>query len=251
MRIRKALLVLALLVLPTPSFAQPPAIRDALTASRALYPTPMAPAQVSEMLSRALVNHPGWALLRKDGGNNCPTPYQGIGVSCDWIIDVPSGWGYDVLYDQEGTGRLVWSDGVPNGAGISTVPAWIVGTPTPAPPSPAPPSQPPSPSPGLDLSGVVARLDRIESKVDGVYEQNERINCPKGGCVLPLSDQLAAIAGRQDAFAEQLKKHDDHEPAWVTRRLKDAKTYLVAGSGLLGWLLPKLLASQPQTQGAQ
>lgn len=252
MRTRKALLVLALLVLPTPSFAQPPAIRDALTASRALYPTPMAPAQVSEMLSRALVNHPGWALLRKDGGNNCPTPYQGIGVSCDWIIDVPSGWGYDVLYDQEGTGRLVWTDGVPNGVGISTVPAWPVGTPLPAPPTPTPTTPTPAPQPtppGFSLAQYRAEMLSALQEFSAVRQPDGQPT-PDERRFLSVSDQLAAIRGEQERFAEQLQKHDDHEPAWVTRRLKDVKTYLVAGSGLLGWLLPKLLASQQATQGA-
>jgi len=219
----KTLLMIALLVLPSPSWAQPPAIRDALTSSRALYPTPMAPAQVSEMLSRALVNHPGWALLRKDGGNNCPTPYQGIGVSCDWIIDVPSGWGYDVLYDQEGTGRLVWTDGVPNGVGISTVPAWPVGTqPTPTVP---PPVVVPPPTSGTVTPDVIRAI--VSSEVDKVYAQNERI-------FANVSDNILAILGKEDALRDQLKAHDEKTNK-ILAFFGDGKTITAIATAISTW----------------
>lgn len=247
-------LVIALLVLPAPSWAQPQAIRDSLIASRALYPTPMAPTQVSEMLSRAIVNHPGWALLRKDGGTACPTPYAGIAVSCDWIIDVVSGWGYDVLYDQEGAGRLVWSDGVPNGAGITTVPAWPVG-------APQQPQDPQTPTtPGTPVYGPREQMleDRIVARVHNGFLEVQATLERMFGCrdgKTPQGENCATAQDNSDAIrgvAIKLKEHDEKTNV-IIAALKNAKTYLVAGSGLLGWLLPKLLASQPaaQPQGAQ
>lgn len=41
----------------------------------------------------------GWGLLRKPGGNRCPTP-QGIDISCDYLVFGPTMQGFDVLGDE-------------------------------------------------------------------------------------------------------------------------------------------------------
>lgn len=220
---RHTLVILVTIVmLPLTAWAQPQPIRDALVASRALYPTPMKPAQTCEMLSRAIVNHPGWALLRKDGGNNCPTPYPGIGVSSDWIIDVVSGWGYDVLRDQEGVGALVWSDGVPNGAGITTVPAWPVG----APQQPQDPQQPGEPIYGareqMLEDRVVVRVGNLTAAI--IATMNQMFGCRDDGkdqwgepCAT-VQDNARAIRGtstKVDGVSQQVQAHDEKTNALI------------------------------------
>ena len=221
--------VLLCVLFASPVSAQPDAVWDSLQRSRALYPTPMRPAQVSEMLSRALVAFPGWHLLRKEGGTVCPTPYpNGVTVSCDWVIDTQSGWGYDVLYDQEGMGRLTRSDGVPNGVGITTVAPWPVGT------TPQDPQQPQTP--------VTIDYDRIRVLIGQEV-------APILTYLANMQDNDAAIRGDIAKVSEQVRAHDEKTNV-IIAALKNAKTYLVAGSGLLGWLLPKLLSAQPQPQPA-
>lgn len=210
------LVLVALLLLPSPSWAQPQAIRDSLIASRVLYPTPMAPAQVSEMLSRALIVHPGWQLLRKDGGSACPTPYTGVQVSCDWIIDVPGGWGYDVLADVEGAGRLTWSDGVPNGAGIQTVPAWPVG-------GPQQPQEPQTPIGGPVTPDVIRAI--VSSEVDKIYAQNERIFA----ALQNLDDMNTnAILGRLDKLQE-----DINNPGWFKKVVANRYVQIIAAGAAM------------------
>lgn len=207
-------MLVTIVMLPLTAWAQPQPIRDSLVASRALYPTPMKPAQTCEMLSRAIVNHPGWALLRKDGGNNCPTPYPGIGVSSDWIIDVVSGWGYDVLRDQEGVGALVWSDGVPNGAGITTVPAWPVG----APQQPQDPQQP-----GEPIYGAREQMleDRIVTRVNNGFLEVQATLERMFGCrdgKTPQGENCATVQDNADAIrgvSVQVKAHDEKTNALI------------------------------------
>ena len=62
---------------------------------------------------------------------------------------------------------------------------------------------------------------------------------PSGGVVLDgpeLTKRLDEISGQIAEISEKL----DREPAWLTRRLTDAKTYLVALSAVLGYYVPKV-----------
>jgi hypothetical protein len=47
---------------------------------------------------RAQMGEP-FGLLRKPGGNRCPTP-QGVDVSCDYLVYQPTMNGYDVLVNE-------------------------------------------------------------------------------------------------------------------------------------------------------
>jgi len=120
MRTRIVFIVLAAALLfagGRPAMAQPPL--DVLTATRAAYPTPMSKAQLSDFLNRVAAQLPGWGMLRKDGGNNCPTPYAGVSISCDWLVHIPSRWGWDVLADSENSARVLLG----NNADIGTAEA--------------------------------------------------------------------------------------------------------------------------------
>ena len=90
---------------------------------RPLYPTPMSKSQVSELLNKAAQRHPGWAMLRKEHGNNCPTP-SGKKISCDWLINYTSQWGYDVLRDSDGVAIPQESGGAAIAPGTELVLPW-------------------------------------------------------------------------------------------------------------------------------
>lgn len=208
----RTVVVAALLLLPAPAFSQDAQTMDALRRARALYSTPMSTSQVSEMLSRAIYDRPGWKLLRKDGGNTCPTPYAGVSVSCDWIINESSGWGYDVVQDVEGAATIVQSDGVPNGAGISTVAPWPVGT---------TPQQPQQPATGIDY-------DRIRVLV-GLEVQ------PILTYLANMQDNDAAIRGDIAAVSGQVKAHDEKTSKLVAF-LTDGKTISTIVTFIGTWL---------------
>jgi hypothetical protein len=84
---------------------------ETLQRFRSEYPTPMAPAQIGELLNRVAWTHraEGYGLLRKDGGARCPHP-GGTFVSCDILISTATGHHYDVLVAQEAEARPVWRD---------------------------------------------------------------------------------------------------------------------------------------------
>ena len=202
-------LVLLFVFLAAPALAQD-VVPDLRTA-RAAYPTPMSKAQLSELLNRVAAQHPGWGLLRKDSGNNCPTPYPGVSVSCDWMVYAPTRWGYDILSDQEGAARVVESGGEALAAGADIVYPWPTTPPDPPPAVPPPPViVPPVPLPVLDLEPVLRRLEAMHIAQDA------------------LRLQLQALDDR-------VKAHDEETPGWVTRRIKDAKTYVAVAAGLVGY----------------
>lgn len=226
---KKILPTVVMVLLPSLAFAQVQPVLDSMRAVRAIYPTPMSPAQVSEMLSRTIINFPTFRLLRKSGGNVCPTPTLGVTISCDWIVDTATSHAWDVIRDVETLAAIgIGSDG-PLGPGNELVMPWSVVT---TPQEPQNPQQPQTPT-GVDY-------DRIRVLI--------------GNEVTPILTYLAnmqandaAIRGDIAAVGEQVKVHDEKTNVLIAA-MKNAKTYLVAGSGLLGWLLPKLLSAQPQPQ---
>lgn len=137
----RKLLVLVGLLLAAPVSAQPPELMDALRAQRATKPTPMSKAQISDVLNRSVAQFPGWGMLRKDGGNVCPTPYPGITISCDWVVNIPAMYGWDVITDSENLGEIKVGGQGPLQAGQTYVLPW----PSEAPPTPTPE---PTPQPG-------------------------------------------------------------------------------------------------------
>ena len=133
MRLRTLFLaaLVGLALAPTPSFAQVGPVLDDLRQARTLYTAPLSKAQQSELLARGLAAHPIWRLLRKSGGNVCPTPYPGVEISCDWVVDAASGWGWDVVKDAEGASVVEIGNSGAIAAGVELVAPWPVSGTTP------------------------------------------------------------------------------------------------------------------------
>lgn len=162
-----------------PAFAQEPPIAT-LEKYRALYPTPMSKAQLSEMLSRTAAEHPGWALLRKDAGNNCPTP-SGVMASCDWLVYVPTRWGFDVLEDSDTLARpRATKDGqlAPND---EVVLPWAVAGAPPPPPPPPDPVEPKQPAPVFSPEQIAAAVvAQLAPTLDQVAETHRIVKAGEG-----------------------------------------------------------------------
>lgn len=198
LKLRSVVLGLLLLVATSaPAFAQD--VVPTLRAVRASLPTPMSKAQLSELLNRTVSQHPGWALLRKDSGNNCPTPYPGVSVSCDWLVYAPTRWGYDILRDQEGAATIVESGGEAIGAGAELVYPWPVdGAAVPPPVTSGASSQPPPgvvQAPPVDLGPVYQRLDALSDQAERMFAD--------------LTARDAARQAQIAAVSAQVKQHDE------------------------------------------
>lgn len=159
----KALVLIGLLI-AAPVSAQPSLLAD-LQAERARFGTPMSKAEVGELLNAVAARNPGWVLLSKPSGNNCPA--AGTLVSCDYLVWSTTGAGFDVFIDSEGIAKPTWNPGDSFGPDRYVQPV------RPSTPHPAPSTSIP-PVPFYDLSGFVddvrASLGRLERNVDGIAE---------------------------------------------------------------------------------
>jgi hypothetical protein len=153
-------LVGALLAQPLTAWAVTTSLLPTLQELRPLFPTPMTPDQLSALLNQTVRQHPGWALLRKESGNNCPTP-SGKRISCDWIVNIAERWGYDVLIARETVAIPTWGGGAALSPESEIVLPWDDQIPTP----PLPPN-PPAPLPSLDLAPLHAKIDGIRDSLE-------------------------------------------------------------------------------------
>jgi hypothetical protein len=143
------------------------------------------PALHGEYLNRVAWHHraDGWGLLRKPGGNRCPSP-QGVDVSCDFLVHRPTLNGYDVLINEDTEARPNFpskpSDNftaepdrwlAPIDPGVAPIPTPDpTPTPVPGPPGPQGPAGPSGPQgpqgePGAaaDVSALIERLNELEA----------------------------------------------------------------------------------------
>lgn len=203
------------------ALAQPSLLGD-VQAERARYGPEMTQAQVAALLNAVAARNPGWGLLAKPQGFNCPA-VQGP-VACDILVWAPGGLHFDVLIDAEGGARPTWDNKGPIDMARFIAPVGAGGEP----PTPVPPSGPPPMPPAVDLTGLYQRLVDIQAQQTALAAQAERIYAD-----LAARDDRAA---RQlDAHDERLRKHDDEPPGWLARRLRSGSTYAVIGSALAAW----------------
>ena len=157
----KSLFTILALLITTTASAQ--GLLPELKRLRAEYPTPLSKAQIGELLTRTAQFAPGWALLAKPAGNNCPA--MGTKVSCDYIVDANTGQGYDVLLDSEGAATPRWNKGTMFSDRSRFV---SVGTVVIIPPTPpvVPPVTPPVVDNGLRelLEKALARIDILVAR---------------------------------------------------------------------------------------
>ena len=215
----RILIVLVALLVAAPVSAQPSLLGD-VQAERAKYGD-MTTAQVAALLNAVAARNPGWGLLSKPQGFNCPAP-QGP-VACDILVYGPTGTHFDVLIDAEGDARPTWDNKGP--IDMSRFIAPVGGSV----PSPVPVPTPAYP-PAVDLSGVVSRLAVLESGQTALYQQAERIYADLVARQQALAQQIAAVDAR-------LERHDA-EPGWLTKMFKSGKTYAVI-AGLVGGYLTR------------
>lgn len=208
---RSLLGMLILLLLPTLASAQD--VLPTLLELRPLYPTPMSKVQNAELLNRAALAHPGWRLLRKDSGNNCPTPNPAVHISCDWMFS-PEGWGFDVLRDQDGVGAPgKFGDG-PLQAGQELVVPWGMD-------SPAPPSQPPS-QPPVQVVNIQPALDRIAAAESNVLQRIAEAESEAKNRADQTNQKVDGVLAAVD------------NPGWISRLTHNPVAQSV-GAAVLAW----------------
>lgn len=165
---RKSFLILCLLLLPSPGWAQASLLGD-LQVARSHYGASMTSAQVAEMLNSVAWAHraEGWGMLRKGSGNSCPL--RDTFISCDILIHAPTIQHFDVLIDAEGRAEPTWNLvgpcilGPSSGCEMSRFlpPFDPGGTVTPSPPQPGPQPQPVPPPVQTDLTPILDTLERM------------------------------------------------------------------------------------------
>lgn len=219
--------------------------------ARSLYQAPLSKAQLSEMLARGLASHPGWMLLRKSGGNVCPTPYPGVEMSCDWVVF--GGYGWDIVEDAEGVARIRVGNEGPIGAGTDLVTPWQVSGTTPPPPGGGTGGNPNGVATRADLQefadGIVTRTGNQAADVIAAIDR--MLGCRNGldshgkPCA-SVTDQIYAIDGRLDKI-----QADVNDPGfWKKLRSNPIVKYgvVVLGGVLLkqygGALIPDGNATQ-------
>jgi hypothetical protein len=144
---RREFLIVVLLLLPTPSWAQASLLSD-VQKERAKYGEHMTATEVGQLLNAVAWAHrtQGWGLLQKGSGN--AVPLAGVFVSGDTLV---YGRGqtehFDVLIDWENTAKPTWSSNGPcvlsdhSGCDMKHFFAPVdPGNPPPPPPPPPPPS---------------------------------------------------------------------------------------------------------------
>lgn len=169
---RKYLFMLVL-AMSSPALAQSNdekvATRQLLEKYFSAYARPLTKAQQGELLNRVAWERPGWELLGKKTGNNCPMP-SGTPISCDFLVYGPTSRGWDVIGNEGSSDSRITG---PTGAGSDLREAVANGSRTvedPVRPANAPELDP-LPPPVFDPTPFVQRLDELQLKLAALSGQ--------------------------------------------------------------------------------
>jgi hypothetical protein len=222
-------LVIAGMLVTAPALAQE-SLLPTLQTLRAQYPTPMSKAQLGELLTRTAQSTAGWVLLRKMEGNNCPA--MGTSVSCDYLVYAPTGQGYDVLVDQEGSATPTWN----SGGDVFTPDRYVAVNALP------PPQPNPQPQPAPVTEWMDQRFNRLEAQ-----------NRDHAASIAVLAKDV--VAAREElAGRKQLQEHDerlqahDERPGFIRRFMGSpwgAAITAAFGTYLTEWYLTRDTGETP------
>lgn len=217
---RRLLLLVVLLVLPTPSFAQVGVVQQAIADLRNAH------ANLSgECGAFKVVQLVAWR-LRTSGAGYYRKGEVGAhcqGFSTD-IVTFTNGQSFDILYDAGGLNDPTWNALAPN-----TDPSKYQAPADPGDPGTPTPTPVPPPVGGVVTPDVIRAI--VSSEVDKVYAQNERI-------FASVSDNIMAILGKEDALRDQLKAHDEKTNK-ILAFFGDGKTITAIVSAISTWFALK------------
>lgn len=226
---KRLLLIIVLLLLPSPSWAQASLLQD-LQVARSHYGASLTPTQVAEMLNGVAWAHraEGWGMLRKGSGNSCPL--RDTFISCDILIHSPTIQHFDVLIDAEGRAEPTWNLVGPCVLGPSSgcemsrylAPFDPGGT-----PSPNPGPIQPTPGTPVDLSRILERLDTLQAHGDS-NDQSLRDALERMFAQWQLAD---TDARKRDA---DILEHVDN-PGWF-KQVVSSRYFQVIVASVATWL---------------
>jgi hypothetical protein len=191
---RKLFVAIALVVIPVSVYAQDrAAVVSTLADVRKAYPARnLTPAQLAELLNAVALKNPGWGLLAKDSGNNCPLP-NGVRISCDWLVHQASGLGCDALSDAEGAAGVTCGGLEPFDKSRFVAPV-AGGSAPPPPPPPPPPASADAATVDLQrqqLEVLVQIVAKLQEQVDAQAKQTADTQAALVAAVKELKDQIA------------------------------------------------------------
>lgn len=184
-----------LVLLSVPVHAQDlGAINRAVREERAKYPpSNLSPAQLGQLLNDVAAKVPGWALLLKSGGSNCPQPVSGTPIACDILIHRDSARGCDVLASSETLAApqdcALFSDANVSDRSRYLPPMVVTPGPTPQPPTPNPQPPTPNPEPGAPPDTVL--LLRIVSLLEEIKANQATQNAALERAIVELKAEIA------------------------------------------------------------
>jgi len=195
-----ALAVFAVLSVSVSAGPFPKNLLEDITTERAKYGADLGKAEAGALLNAVALKNKalGFGLLRKDSGNNCPVAGLAVRVSCDWIVNINSGTGCDMLTEGPGTLPDGSEERGPSG------PQWCDGEPfdvsrfvTPVGTSPIDPPIPPMP-PAKDCTAVKMQLTVAKTQIASLMVERDQLALDRDRVI---DEKNAAVAARDAAQA--------------------------------------------------
>jgi hypothetical protein len=179
---------------PTPTPQDVPSLQGAIEDAFRNEPRPIAKARVGELLNAIARSNPGWGLLSKPSGNNCPMP-NGTLVACDILMHQATSRIFDVLADAEGAADPQWGEAGGSPADPTRFVAPVSGNaPTPTPVPVPVPTPTPAPMVDADARQRIAALEQVIVLLRARLDQLEAAPPPsldEGRVRAIVADELA------------------------------------------------------------